>query len=78
MTGVTPYFIPYSPTAAYGPGSDTPAGILDETYDVTVNDWQVTIVTSGIAIEKYCRVPGGQIGDIPAVVQTALTNIEWR
>lgn len=78
MTGTTPYFVPYSPTAAYGLGSDTADGILDETYDVTINDWQVTIVTAGIAIEKYCQVPGGQIGDIPDAVKTDLSNIEWR
>jgi hypothetical protein len=73
-----PYVVPYSPSAAYGVGSDTCDGILPETYDETYSDWQVTLVDRGVAVENYCYVPGGAYGDIPAAAKTDLSGITWR
>lgn len=81
VSGITvsqPYGVPWSPTAAYGTGSDTADGILRADVDLAFHHQQVTIVTSGIVLEKYCKVPGGTVGDIPAAVKTDLSNIEWR
>ena len=78
MTGSQSYAVPYSPTGAYGTGSDTCDGILDATYDATFSTWQVTLATSGIAYETRCFVPGGTLGDIPAAAKTDLSNIELR
>ena len=78
MTVSQPYFVPYSATAAYGTGSDTAAGILAEDWDATYSDWQVTLVNRGVAIQKYCYVPGGEYNDISDDIKTDLTLIKWR
>ncbi len=79
MTGAQPYIVPYSVGADYGTGSDTPAGILAETWDSTYSDWQITLVDRGTAIEKYCYLPGApNYGNISDAVKTALTLVKWR
>ena len=78
MTASQPYYVPYSPTAAYGTGSDTAVGILAEMHDLTVTDWQVSPVDRGIAYEQRCYVGGGPLGVVPSAVKTDLSGITWR
>lgn len=78
MSGSQSYYVPYSPTAAYGTGSDTCVGILREDIDATLSDWQIAPVSHGTAYTSRCYVPGGALGDIPAAAQTDLTHMGWR
>lgn len=78
---VTPsqtYYVPYNSGAAYGVGSDTAVGVLDERHDATLTDWQVAPVDRGTAYERRCYVAGGSLGDIAAAIKTNLSGIKWR
>jgi len=78
MTATQPYYVPYSPAAAYGQGSDTAVGIMRERHDETITDWQIAPVNFGIAYTQRCYVAGGVLGDIPAAAVTNLAGIQWR
>ena len=70
-------FVPYNASAAYGTGSDTAVGVLDEPYDMTYDDYMVEPVWHGVLIEDNCYVYGGALGTVPAAVKTALSAILW-
>jgi len=70
-------YVPYNASAAYGTGSDTPVGVLHETYDMTYGNRLVAPVWHGVFIESRCFVYGGAVGTVPAAVKTALDDITW-
>lgn len=70
-------FVPYSVGASYGTGSDTPVGVLHETWDMTYDEYMVAPVWHGVFVESHCYIYGGALGTISAAVKTALTNIKW-
>jgi hypothetical protein len=79
MTGAQVYYPPYSPTGAYGTGTDTAFGILRESMDYTLPfNRTVTPVHTGEAYTSACYVAGGARGDISAAIKTDLANITWR
>lgn len=71
-------YVPWNTSAAYGPGSDTAASLLDVFVDLTYGEEPVSGVTQAHAIEAHCYVWGGDMGTVPAAVKTALKLIEWR
>ena len=72
------YYVPYNAGAAYGTGSDTAIGILNEFWDMTLYAKIVSPVTEGTFIEDYCYVEGGDLGTVPAGVKTALSHVQWK
>lgn len=84
MTTSQEYYVPWSPGALYGTGSDTCVGILRETLDATYTDHVIAAVNRGDAIEMHCYeggnvdANGNQIyGTISAAAKTQLTLIKW-
>lgn len=73
----TSKYVPYSATAAYGTGSDTPVGFTETPYDMTLGDVAVQVVVSGAMKEDYCLVFGGALGTVPSGVKTTLSNLIW-
>ena len=72
------YYVPYSPTASYGTGSDTAVGILPDFVDATLDTEPVMEPGfHGRAIEAHCYVLGGAVGTVPDAVKTALSDIYW-
>lgn len=74
---VSSYYVPYSYTASYSSYSDTAVGVLHEFYDLTYDTRIVEPVWHGVLIESKCYVYGGDFGDVPDAVKTALTGIVW-
>lgn len=71
-------YTPYSATAAYGVGSDTAAGILQDPQDATYDEPAITVIVHGKLTEAHCYVYGATSrGNIPAAVKTTLALIEW-
>lgn len=77
VTASQSYYVPYSPGAAYGVGSDTAIGILRESLDCTVTDHVIAAVNRGDAITAHCYVGGGPLGAVDAAAVTSLSLIKW-
>ena len=70
-------YVPYNSSAAYGTGSDTAVGILDEMLELTNGDQACTPVVHGQFIEAHCRVYGLTRGVISSTIKTHLKDIQW-
>jgi hypothetical protein len=73
-------WVPFSEAGSYGPGSDgenSKVGIMDTFEDVSWGDAAIAPLYHGKVIERHCYVFGGELGDIPAAVKTALPDMEW-
>jgi len=79
MTVAQIYYVPFNASALYGTGSDTAAGIVRESIDLT-DPFNRTIkpVHTAEAYTSGCYVAGGTMGDISAAIKTDLSNITWR
>jgi hypothetical protein len=73
----TQQFVPYNAAGSYGLGSDEPACVTTEPYDMTYGSKVVTGVHHAQLIERNCYLYGGPRGTIPAAVKTALQQINW-
>lgn len=70
-------YVPYNASAAYGTGSDTAIGILDELLELGAGDQACTPVVHGEFIEANCRVFGLARGVISGTIKTQLVGIFW-
>lgn len=77
LNHTTSKFVPYSSTASYGSGSDTPVAVNTEPYDMTFGEKVVTGVDHAKLVEQYCYLYGGARGTIPSAVKTSLAQITW-
>ncbi len=73
-------WVPYSVSAAYGPGSDgsgSVLGVMDEYRDLTLGDQRIAPVFHGKVIERHCYVFGQDLDSVTAAVKSALPDVEW-
>jgi hypothetical protein len=72
-------FVPYHPSAAYGVGSDTMVGVLDERLDVTnIVEQPCTPIYAGELAKRYLYQFGANMGTIPADLATDLPDIHLK
>lgn len=71
-------FLPYHSGAAYGPGSDTIVGLLDERLDVTHFDGQCAPIYHGEVQKRWTYAFGSALGTVPAGVATDLPDIHTK
>lgn len=77
VDSTTDKYVPYSSTAAYGTGSNTPVGVFETPYDMTLGDVAVQVLIQGAVKENYCLIFGGALGTISGTVKTALPRLMW-
>ena len=77
ISTVTNNYVPYSPTASYGAGSDTPVGLLTDMHNCTLGDKLIEPIWHGRVHLGDCYVYGQPPGTISAVIRAALDDIEW-
>ena len=78
LESFTNKYVPYSAVNAYGHGSSTPVGVLQDPQDCTYDEPAITVIIHGKLTEAHCYVYGTTMrGNIPDAVKTALTLIEW-
>lgn len=71
-------YVPYSATAAYGTGSDTAVGILDDRLMGNSGDaGAIAPLVHGQVQQRNCYVLGEAKGTIAAGIKTALKDIYW-
>lgn len=70
-------YAPYHPSKAYGDGTDTAVGILDQREFATNSDPIVDPVTHGKVIEAHCLVYGSSRGTISDTIKSQLKGIHW-
>lgn len=72
-------YTPWSAANAYGHGSLTAFGVLQDPQDVTYDTAAIAPITHGQLVEAHCYVYGATTkGSIPAAVKTALDDIQWK
>ena len=79
-TRLAGYYVPYHSDAAYGAGSDTAFGVLDQLVDLTTTDQAVAPLVHGKLIEANCYIfneTQAQSTTIANAIKTALSNIVW-
>lgn len=77
ISTATNNYVPYSALAAYGPGSDTPVGILWNFKNATLGDKAIEPVVHARVFEHRCYLYTGVVGVIPQAVKNALPQIVW-
>lgn len=70
-------YVPYSPTASYGPLSSYPVGVNYMLYDCSFRSPIIAPATRAALIEALCFVFGGAVGQISTAVKDALKLIQW-
>lgn len=73
----TGQYVPYDSAAAYGVGSDTAVGVLDDHLDLTHGNEGCTPIFHGKVMEENCFVIGGTLGSISASIKTDLPDVHW-
>ena len=70
---------PYSATAAYGVGTDTPIGILRDFHNCTLGDKAIEPIVHGRVPAQRCYIYGQAAGayNVPLAVRAILNQIVW-
>lgn len=79
ISSVTNNYRPYSPTAAYGPGTGDPIAILRDFHNCTLGDKAIEPIVHARVPAQRCYIYGQAAGayNIPVGVRAALNQIVW-
>jgi hypothetical protein len=79
MNGDESMYVPYNAASSYGAYSAYARGILYALYDFTFESQIVAPATRAAAVEQYCWIYGGTLGDISDAVKEAvgMKLIQW-
>lgn len=78
LNSVTSKYVPWRADAAYGAGSDTAVGFLNEKLVLSEWDRFCTPIYDAQVIEANMYTDAGVLGTVPAAVKTDLPEIGWR
>lgn len=78
LNSVTNKYVPWRSDAAYGAGSDTAVGILNEKLTLTEWDRFCTPIYDAQVIEANIYTDESALGTVAAGIKTDLPQIGWR
>lgn len=78
LNSATNKYVPWRADAAYGAGSDTAVGFLNEKLVLTEWDRMCTPIYDAQVIEDNMYTDVGVLGTVPNAIKTTLIHIGWR